>query len=259
MEGYVYYLYSDSTYYPGDLHFCTDINNYKGFSSLYAVTEETAEALKREGTVAGYAGSVWSERLWLDIDSYEMAESVELKLKEMGLDYIAYDSGGKGAHFGILRDHPPSHLLPKKDRAWVASNFPQADLSIYTPLHLFRLPSTVHEKTGRQKTLAGVCKGRTLNLPALQTGVLRSLQSMGHARNEKESVFKDGRLMYNIKQARVGERHATLVKVAYALKDKETDPNIARWFLNEVNKLFAEEKDPEQIDKVVANIFSKPY
>jgi hypothetical protein len=252
-EFYSQFLVSDSLYYPRDLAFYSDLSGHTGFASLYAVTLESAEAVRRAGTVAGFAGPVWAERLWLDVDGYDLAEEVELKLNKMELDYVAYDSGSKGAHFGILRDHPPSHLLPKKDRLWAREHFPQTDSSIYTPLHLFRLPGTVHEKTGRTKEIVRVQAGQKLRLPEIATNSpgLGKFQPNSMA----ESIFKDGRLLHNIKQARVGERHPTLVKIAYALKDKETDPSIAQWFLNEVNKLFPEAKDVEQVNKIVESIW----
>jgi hypothetical protein len=252
---YKYNLVSDSLYYPRVLVFSDNTTNHMGYGSLYAVTEETVEAIKREGTVSGYSGAVWSKRVWLDIDSYEEADKVEQKLQEMGYDYIAYDSGGKGAHFGILRDHPPSHLLPKKDRAWVREHFPQADSSIYTSLHLFRLPGTVHEKTGRRKEIVKEQKGTQLILPNLDLSRGRSTAS--YTQSSVESIFKDGRVLQNIKQARVGDRHFTLVKVAYALKDKEVDPTIAQWFLQEVNKGFSEPKEVEQVDKILKGIYEK--
>jgi len=255
MNDYKYHLISDSLYYPRDLDFRSNLTGLTGYASLYSVTEETTKAVKREGTVAGYAGPVWSERLWLDVDSYDEADRVELKLKELGYDYIAYDSGGKGAHFGILRIHPPSHLLPKKDRLWAREHFPQADSSVYTPLQLFRLPGTVHEKTGRKKEVVAKRPGISLILPNLDS---RTVQSTAAHSSNRESIFKDGRILYNIKQAQVGNRHYTLVKVAYALKEKEVDPSIAQWFLQEVNKCFSEPKEAEQVDKIVASILSRP-
>lgn len=260
MNEYIYHILSDSLYYPKPLEFITGdlLIKRTGFASLYAVTRQDYEALKRTGTIAGFTGNVWSERLWLDIDGYEQAEQVELKLKEMKLDYIAYDSGGKGAHFGILRVHSPSHLLPKKDRAWVTENFPQADSSIYTPLHLFRLPGTMHEKTGRAKEVVTVCQGNSLDLQS--TGAVKRpiFQHPKASSVSKGSIFKDARILQSIKEAKLGTRHKTLVTIAYALKDKGTDYECALWFLGQVNKLFPEAKSEIEVDKIMAGIFSRP-
>ena len=257
---YDYNLLSDSIYYPKQLlfakglNFSSDNDSNTGFGSLYSITQESAEAIQREGTIAGFNGCVWSERLWIDVDSYEEAEKVELTLKGMKLDFIAFDSGGKGAHFGVLRNHPPSHLLPKKDRVWVRKHFPKADSSIYSSLHLFRLPGTVHQKTGRRKRLVVQEPGTALTLPKYEPFILKSPVFI----SANESVFKDYRVLQNIKNARTGDRHYTLVKIAYALKDKNVDETYSRWFLGEVNKLFEEPKTEIEVEKIVGSILSKP-
>lgn len=261
---YIYHVLSDSLYYPKPLLFVTSdlLPKRTGFASIYAISKTSYEAIKRAGTVAGFAGEVWSERLWLDIDSYEVAESVELKLKAMGLDYVAYDSGSKGAHFGILREHAPSHLLPKKDRAWVTKHFPQADSSIYTPLHLFRLPNTTHEKTGRRKEIVSICedkdKTRSIIFSEIEQKSLRSLPVISKGTSLEESLFKDARILQSIKEAKLGTRHKTLVTIAYALKDKGTDLTNALWFLHECNKLFPEAKSEVEVEKILSGIYEKP-
>ncbi len=255
---YIFHILSDSLYYPKPLVFITSdlLPKRTGFASLYGVTKADYEALKRSGTIAGYSGNVWSERLWLDVDGYEKCDAVELKLKQMGLDYVAYDSGSKGAHFGILREHAPSHLLPKKDRAWALEHFPEADSSIYSPLHLFRLPGTVHEKTGRAKEVVSNTPGNKLILSDGPNTKVRSITRK--VSTDNPSIFQDARILNSIKEAKLGTRHKTLVTIAYALKDKGTDPTCALWMLTEVNKLFPESKNETEVQKILTGIYEKP-
>lgn len=233
----------------------TQIEPYQatGFTSLYLVSKETSEAIIQEGTTKHFKGVVWSQRLWLDIDSYEEADEVEQRLIEMEVDYVAFDSGGRGAHFGILRDHAPSHLLPQKDRAWVKANFPEADTSIYTHLHLFRLPQTVHEKTGRKKTLVSERRGRSITLPAYNDS---SGSLADHGTGLKKSVFECFRVMSHTVPADTGSRHEYLVKLTYALKDDAgVSPKEALFWLKHTNLLYSEPKSGEDLEKIIRSIY----
>jgi hypothetical protein len=253
---YRFFFFSTDKFYPTPLVYSDKASDPAiRFTTLYNVTEESALRVRGEGTVAGFSGPSWSERLWLDIDGYDKAETVELKLKRLGLDYVAYDSGSKGAHFGLLRNHPPSHLLYKKDKRWVLDNFPEADKSIYTPLHLFRLPGSTHEATGRRKEIVSENRtGKSVEFSKETELVHTPYKSSSHVGT---SLFLDPRFNTSVKVMENGERHYALVKAAYALKDKGADINTARWVLEELNKTFREEKEPFEVNKIVEGIFSR--
>lgn len=248
-----YVLYSATKSYGRKPRF---INNNEdslpqGFTSLYAVDGETAKAIVEEGTTKGFKGVVWGQKLWLDVDNYEAASEVEERLKKMKLAFVAYDSGSKGAHFGIERKAMPSHLLPSRDKAWVKEHFPEADVSIYTHLHPFRTPGTVHEITGRVKRLVAAESGNTLTLPPRREEMLIVPKSTNEL-----SVFDCFRVMYNIGPAENGERHAQLVRLAYALKDDAgVDAETALWWSLEVNKRFQSPKTQEEVERIVRSIY----
>lgn len=225
-----------------------------GYSSLYGVTEGAARAITEEGTAAGFKGVVWAERLWLDIDSYEAAQGVEEKLVAMKLDFVAYDSGGKGAHFGILRSHPPSHLLPQKDREWARRNFPECDTSLYTHLHLLRLPGAVHESTGRKKELVSSHPGQALILPPLERKTV-NVTRVAPA-SSLPSVFTMRRVMFASMPVPPGRRHEQLVKLAFALRDDaRVSADLALWWCLEVNKQFSEPKNESEVEHIVGSVY----
>lgn len=249
-------IYSPTKSHTTVPSFIRDTSGMVGFTSLYNVTEADAQAIVAAGTTATYKGVVGGERLWLDIDSYEAADAVEERLKEMGYGYIAYDSGGRGVHFGINRAAVPSHLLPAQDKAWVQAHFPEADLSIYTHLHLFRLPGTIHETHGREKTLVDTVEGKTLYLPRLEKKDVKLNILASSSSGYNVSIFDCTRVMANSIPTVSGNRHPTLVKLCYALKDDAgVDANIARWWVGEVNKLSEEPKEDEQLDQIVGSIY----
>lgn len=258
MERYKHSLFSSGKYHDSRPNFVVDSELFGkrvGFSSLYQVTQETAEAIIKEGSSRFYKGVVWSERLWIDVDSYEAADSTEKKLREMGYDFIAYDSGGRGGHFGILRNASPGHLLPVKDREWVKKHFKEADTSIYTHLHLFRLEGTVHERTGRRKEL--VCKhpGSALSLPSFKEEILSAGTPVrkGH---QGSSIFDCFRVMANTVPCHNGERHSNMIRLLYALKESTVlSPEQAYFWLEEWNKMCEEPKSEEEIDKAFRSIY----
>jgi hypothetical protein len=254
-----------SLYTPGKLHSVAptflDSNriDVEGFTSIYSVDERTAEAIQQAGTTISFKGVVWSDTLWIDVDSYDQASEVEAKLKELGYAYVAYDTGGRGAHFGIHLSCAPSHVLPYQCKAWVAEHFGAlgADLSIYTHLHLFRLPGTHHERTGRPKELVGRYEGRALVLPRWEpkAGSL-ALSGVASPTSYKNSILDNYRVLANSVPARNGERHTQLVRLAYALKDGQgLDADRALWWANEVNKLFEEPKDEAEVEKLILSIY----
>lgn len=253
---YCYNLYSSNATYGSSPYFCrNDSFPGTGYSSVYAVTEDAAKALVAEGTTAGFKGIVWSERLWMDFDSYEAAEQAESKLKEMGYDYIGYDTGGRGGHFGILRTALPSHLLPQRDKQWATDNFPKCDKSIYTHLHPFRLSGTVHEKTGNRKRVVCEQRGVSLVLPPFKRETLRIDTTPGSQRRSK-SIFNCYRVMREIRPIGTGGRHQSLVKLIYALRDdaKATSQETLYW-CNQWNLLLEEPKTNEEIEKAVQSIY----
>jgi hypothetical protein len=159
-----------SLYTPGKLHSVAptflDSNriDVEGFTSIYSVDERTAEAIQQAGTTISFKGVVWSDTLWIDVDSYDQASEVEAKLKELGYAYVAYDTGGGVLTFGIHLSCAPSHVLPYQCKAWVAEHFGAlgADLSASTPTSIYSaFPEHItSELAGQRSLLEGMRDGR---------------------------------------------------------------------------------------------------
>ncbi len=253
---FTYFLHSPAKFVSRPLTFVNGLSGLSGgFSSLYAVRAEDAEALKQAGSTEGFKGVVYNERLWLDFDSEEASERAGCRLEEMGYDYIAYHTGGRGVHFGILRGTAPSHLLPLQDRAWAKGNFPECDTSIYSHLHLFRVPGGEHEATGKPKQLIVEARtGRSLELPPYEKPILSGVD-MGYGTFDV-SIFDIPRVMLNSVPAENGHRQHQLVRLVYALKDEAlVDLGSALFWVNEVNKMFREPKPQEEVDRLVRGIY----
>lgn len=261
VDGYEYFVYSPVKSHTTAPSFVHGTKGLTGFSSLYAVTAESAKAIEQAGTTAQFKGVVWGERLWIDTDTYEAADEVEKRLREMEYGFVAYHSGGRGVHFGVDRVAAPSHLLPAQDKAWVQSHFQGcADTSIYTHLHLFRLPGTVHETHNQEKQLVLEVPGKTLVHPRWE----KKDVSIGTGLNSNVgsgSIFDCARVMANTMWARknrvpIGERHPTLVRITYALRDDaKASPDTALWWISEVNKLSEDPREPEHLEQIVRSVY----
>jgi hypothetical protein len=258
-DDYSYSLYSLRPDYGATPKFYHDSKlPATGFSSLYKVDFATAQAIDKAGTCKGFKGVVYSERLWLDIDGYEKADKVEEKLNVFGLAYISFDTGGRGAHFGISRSNVPSHVLPLQDKQWVQEHFPEADTSIYTHLHPFRLAGTEHSRTGRKKLQVGATVGKSLILPPFSNESPKTgSNSEAFSRTPSEaSIFDNFFIQRNTQEVpQEGQRHAQLVRLIYALRDAGYDVNIAKWWVSEVNKRFLPPKEEHEIEKTVQSIY----
>jgi hypothetical protein len=256
---YSYYIHSATKHYgssPNFLH--ADRIPGSGFTSLYAVTEDTAKAIVEAATTAGFKGAVGDETdtLWIDTDSEEAGRKVAERIKEMGYAHCVYHSGGRGLHIGIHRVAKPSHLLPLQDRTWVEEHFSGlADTSIYTHLHLFRLPGTRHERTGLEKRPLYFSEGRDLTLPRFQRGSVPETRE--YSESEGNPLFLSQRVMANVLPHPEGERHPTLVRLAYALRDDvKAPPDAALWLLQEANRGFSAPKSEAQVEQIFRSIFA---
>jgi hypothetical protein len=225
------------------------------YGSVYAVRAEDAQAIQEAGTAAGFKGTVWSQRLWVDFDTEDSAQVGRTRLKEMGLDHVVYTTGGRGCHIGILRDSAPSHVLPMQDKLWVRENLPGADLSLYWHLHLIRLPGTLHERTGLPKRLLYTEAGRGLVLPPYEpTEDVPAGRGAEWAIQRSTSLFQDWEVVRKVTDqgGSSGDRHRKLLSLALTLKERgDVAPDEMRWLLGELNRTFDEPKGQEEIEGIV--------
>lgn len=240
--------------------YSSDVLRQKGctFASVYAVDEQTARAIQETaGTAAGFKGVVWSQRLWMDFDSPEGASQARKRLKELNYEFVEYDTGGRGSHFGVTRLANPSHLLPLLDKHWTKTNFPGADLCLYWHLHLIRLPGTIHERTGRPKRLVSREPGN----PLVLSNVLPSdeiSQREVTQNGSRPSVFSVWQVVSQLTGVGVNGRHRHLVDLALALhNDASVSFDEAMWVTLEVNRGFEEPKGQEEVEKIVRWVYEK--
>jgi KaiC/GvpD/RAD55 family RecA-like ATPase len=133
------------------------------YRSLYYYHEDSKRYFdEHEHSLAGYAGSAFSDRLLFDLDSesdLELAKKDTIKLLErlsFDIPDIAnhvnlYFSGAKGFHVELLLKNVLSPEELKEICANIAEDLPTFDSKVYNTTRLIRLPNTKHNKSGLYK------------------------------------------------------------------------------------------------------------
>lgn len=255
---FVYYLWK-RVQDAGGVRFVhvSDVPN-AGFSSVYAVRENDATALERAGTAAGFKGVVCSPTLSVDCDTAEAFNAVTRRLRDRGIAFTAYLSGNRGGHFEIPREIEPSHLLPALDRAWVAENLPEADLSLYSHLHLWRREGAVHEKTGKRKTKVSEQDGTILTAADFadlepETLVAEPLPSG----LQFQCVFTDDKIMSKTVPSGRGGRHKTLCAVAARLQTLGQPLHFVEVWLFNMNLFFDPPLPEADVKRIAAWAYTR--
>lgn len=138
-----------------------------GFISLFGFSQDAVDYILSTGATRGVGKhfALYSDTLKLDFDDAPDAEKRALGwLKERGINHRLYSTGNRGHHIHI--DIKPMEMrgLASFFASLVGSLFPGADVNIYKPTGIIRLPGTYHAKTGGKMKLVDEYKGTIMNL-----------------------------------------------------------------------------------------------
>jgi len=139
------------------------------YVSLFQYDESIKRHFETIGSVAGYKGNLYMERLWIDVDDEKNPENAKVQAERMvktlisnyGVDPTAISicfSGMKGYHIGLHENlfggFEPSPDLPKKIKLLATrliEGVDKIDLGIYNVNRAFRALNSSHPKTGLYK------------------------------------------------------------------------------------------------------------
>jgi len=141
----------------------------EAYSSLFYYGAEMKEYYMSENTVSGYSDKVYGEYFILDIDD-EDVDALTIRCERFfedikDLKYYLWFSGNKGFHVYIPKEYVnypinledkwniASHLFAQKIRELYPEIKDSVDLSVYDKVRIFRLPFSIHPKSGRKKAL----------------------------------------------------------------------------------------------------------
>jgi hypothetical protein len=141
----------------------------RGFRSVYAYPAEVKKLIEeRRSTADIHDQSVFSDKLFIDFDNVGCADTLE-HLNDLGVEHSVWTSGNRSFHIHVTVEPMLGPDVPYSQRMWVQQNIPdQADLTFYTHAGQFRLPGTLHEKTGQRKVKIQSFGGEPLVIPIVK-------------------------------------------------------------------------------------------
>ena len=144
-----------------------DLHKYTGFHSMYSFTEQLTLNMLIAGNTQGLdMEEVYSKILYLDYDDApEDAHNFSLLLRERGIRFNRFDSGGRSVHFHVAIEPMFGVDVPYSQKEWTEKNAPGRDGTIYRHSAMFRLEGTVHSKTRKQKVFTYGHDGDLLKIP----------------------------------------------------------------------------------------------
>lgn len=157
------------------------------YRSLWNYTGDFKKYVEKTGSVTDYEGVHDCDFIAFDFDSFadpnqarkDAVNLVKTLTEEFGVDHNCiqiYFSGSKGFHIllpialiGSPEGSVDYYIIYKKFIEailfkFVGMSYPTADLSIYNPMRIFRIPNTIHEKTGFYKIPLDLSELKTLSI-----------------------------------------------------------------------------------------------
>jgi len=147
------------------------VPNGEAYTSLFYFDHEMIDHLDKTKSVSNFRGNVYGNYFVLDLDSPDipklivaMAPFLDI-LKENNIIHYIFFSGAKGFHIYIPKEYIlyPDTLVKQWNIACrlfaetMMTTFPTLapyiDLSIYDKVRMFRMPYSIHPKSGKPKNL----------------------------------------------------------------------------------------------------------
>lgn len=152
-----------------------------GYRSVYQFEENDAIKIIDQGSSSGMNQyTVSSIALILDLDGGAPAlTACEKRLKEHGLQFDVYSSGGKGYHVYIYHDRVTSIDLPYSHQKAVEELGIDTDMSLYQHGRLISMVGRVHPKTGNKKKYLYTVSGKFLDLKIVKRPLIQFNPNFG--------------------------------------------------------------------------------
>lgn len=232
-----------------------DMNRVVGFTSVFGFPDETQQMIKLNRSTAGlHNADLYCDTLYLDFDNNPVAEDrAEQWLKQENIRYSIYHTGNRGKHFHIPIQPMCRKGLPYKFKKWVGEYFPSADLSIYKPSGIIRLPNTPHLKNpGSRKRLLEVSAGKLLDFSAYPVTESVPIQE----EYTGDSDFGVLALFYVFCVVGEGRRNEHCNKIIWACHEAGLDPDTCRMLVQHWNNNYC---IPSQAESVCQSNIQRVY
>lgn len=165
-----------------------------GFRSVYMFNQEDAEIIKDRGSSKGFKYfNLHSDCLFVDIDIKNDEEEAQAladieKLKASNIKFSLWSSGGRSYHLHIPHELKCSRHLPYTHKLIVEKLGIHCDHSLYRANSLFRLPGTIHTRTGKEKVLLGEYGTKELKF-SIQIEPVKEIRERSESCNSPLLIF----------------------------------------------------------------------
>ena len=232
--------------------------NLTGFRSVYALAESDAQEIITARSSKGFKRfDVYADELVFDLDDGDKG------LKELlawcsgeGFGYKIYESGSKGLHFTTPHIPKYSNTLPSAHKEIAKKIYPGTDVSIYRHGSLFRLPGTIHKKTGKPKKLIEQVEGAAIldfDVPEKQPEAKFDIVV-----DPAEDVqFKLSMVMANYDSSPgKGNRHTSLWWMARCLADCGFSFDFSLELISKINESWQDDAhDMDEVLRAIREVF----
>lgn len=235
-----------------------------GYCSVYAFEESAKWAIKAQGDATGLSRfPVYSDRLWIDIDSAdstpqevervkEYTRELTRQFKTLDYSFTVWDSGSKGFHIAIVIEPMFGRDVPWSQLQYIKAAGITCDYSLYQAGRLLSNPGRLHPKTGRKKTKVFEHKGSViLSIPMLKSPDKPDLDSDSLTDSDMARIALN-RLSCMIQDAPLpGMRHTTMWSVASQCLEAGLKYDLVFGLLCWVNKMNPSPKDEAEVERAV--------
>lgn len=252
----MYYEYASDVFKrKGTMLTEAEVKTRTGFRSLYGFDEKDAKSILHSGHSKGFSRfAVFASQLVIDFDdgySDELKRAMKLCGKNK-FTYCLWSSGSKGYHLEVETVPKYDVSVPYSQQKILESMHISADYSMYQHGRLYRLPNTVHAKTGNRKSLVEAHSGEYLLDYELfeQPNMFSGLQRDFDEDHFEIAMFRI-RSLYKNCPAVTKSRTQTLFGVALQLTQAGMPAESTTQMLSFLNKSWDRPKEESTIIEVV--------
>lgn len=232
-----------------------------GYCSLYQFSQADAWAIRAQKDSKGLGRfSVYSDRLWIDIDRDNLEEAkvyareVAALFKQQDYAFTVWVSGGKGFHICVRIVPMEGQAVPYSQAQWLEGQQIRCDFSLYQHGRLFSNPGRLHPKTGIKKhKIMEHAGSQILSIPLLpaperavmDTGTLSGPDLARIALSRVQGMIQDSQLI------REGDRHQKYWSLAMGMFESGMSRDLILSMLCYVDQFLPVPKGREGVERAV--------
>ena len=230
-----------------------------GFRSVFAFAEADAKQIIQQGSSKNFSRfAVFTDELLLDFDNGrdEQFNRAEKWARDSDCTFSVFESGSKGLHLEIAAVPKYGRTVPMSQQAFVETIMGvTSDVSLYRHGSLYRLPGTLHKKTGKPKKRVASNLGDALvDYTLLDESCIIDFGS--DSVHDKVVASLERVLRWHSRPPNQGRRYQTLWSVAQLCKEGGLSQSTVTELLQIVNESWGPlAKEEKEVTRAIHEVF----